>query len=646
MPKTRSTLSRKKSQRPNKSQKPCMLHTALTSAAEVPSDVLQLIINYLSPTRCASQFPYHIHVLQRLAGVNRRWRAVAMPQLYQTVVIDIDESPKKKKTVSKGNKLSTNIGLFGPDLVRMACKARITVRGSGQTSLSLARKLQSAGLGDTVWRGIERLHLDTSQCNFKGVLKKDVKGGKRSLDSLNKLLLAALPSLREISFLGPCANKLYHGIPIQQLISEHMGRPQPLRVLRITSDIHPDLTSHSSRLSTPIRLTCLDINTIEMAEAAPLRLPPLLASSLVELRLGAMYFRKVWEPFAAPSKRSLVFSSLKSLTLCFSLRREIQPRNSNAIKFDMNSDDEDWWAEEYDGYNTPEGSDPCPEIDTSGYLEPTKFGTPKFPVLTSLEIRRFPGSLDYFLTLFGSSPITSLSLWSLKHRITVYMDLTLFRQLRDLSVRFLDAIHGLDEERIGIALSYMFRTVNPRLESLTLMMHIYEPFKLELGAPSFADNLTSLTLEGHIALDHALTLLPLLNNLQRLNIFAGVTDPVPAAAFMSKYKQNYAPNLLPPLSTSVRCVRAEHLQKFSKEAVLFIFTDIPRTAAEEVSLYRHLILDLVCRVPSLRTLMVSAASLEGVRKSIDMLAKPSVGPEHMSHIRCVEIPVVDEFHLN
>ncbi|KAJ2103718.1 hypothetical protein GGI09_000516 [Coemansia sp. S100] len=571
MPKTRSTLSRKKSQKPNKPQKLCMLHTTSTSAAEVPSDVLQLIFDYLSPTHCASQFPNHMHVLRQLAGVNRRWRAVAMPQLYQTVVIDIDEPTKKQSTHGEGNKLWTNIDLFtGTDLVRMAC---------------------------------------------------------------------------EISFLGPGAHMVYNRIPISQLINARLGGPQPLRVLRITSDIHLDFARRLSQLSTPIQLTCLDINTIEITEGAPLLLPPLQTSTLVELRLGSIHVKKLWEPFIAPPSSSLLFSSLKSLTLCFTLGREIQPRHSNAIKFAVDSEDEDWWEEDDDGHHGLSEMDPDPETSTPGHMASTKFGTPKFPVLTSLEIRRFPRSLKQFLSLFESSPITKLSLWSLKHRIPDDLDLSPFRELRNFSVRFLDVIDGADEELIDNSLSSIITTVNPRLQALTLMMHTYDPFKLELDAPSFADNLTSLTFEGHIVLSHAVSLLPLLSNLQRLNIFASVTDSVPAAAFKREYRQNIAPHLLPPLSTSLRCVRAEHLQKLAKEELWAITTHIPRNAAEEVSLYRHLILYLVCRVPSLNTLMVSAASLEGVKKSINTLANPGIGPEHLSRIRCVEIPVVDEFYF-
>ncbi|KAJ2861200.1 hypothetical protein GGH94_005056 [Coemansia aciculifera] len=162
---------------------------------------------------------------------------------------------------------------------------------------------------------------------------------------LNELLSAALPLLREIAFLGPGANKAYNCILIHRLINTRLDGPQPLQVLRITSDIHPDFTSHLSRLSTPIQLTCLDINIINISEdtvgGTPLLLPPLLASTLIDLRLGSVYVRKLWEPFVAPSDSDLVFSSLKSLTLCFTLGREIQPREYNATKFSMDSEDED-----------------------------------------------------------------------------------------------------------------------------------------------------------------------------------------------------------------------------------------------------------------------------------------------------------------
>ncbi|KAJ2059856.1 hypothetical protein GGI17_004129 [Coemansia sp. S146] len=157
--------------------------------------------------------------------------------------------------------------------------------------------------------------------------------------------------------------------------------------------------------------------------------------------------------------------------------------------------------------------DPDPETATPGHMASTKFGTLKFPVLTSLEIRRVPRNLKKFLSLFESSPLLTLSLWSLKHRIPDDLDLPPFGELRSLSVRFSDCMYGFDEEHVDTSLSPIITTVTPWLHALTLMMHTYDPFKLELGAPSFADNLTSLTFEGHIVLDHAITLLPLLTNL-------------------------------------------------------------------------------------------------------------------------------------
>ncbi|KAJ2688454.1 hypothetical protein IWW39_002220 [Coemansia spiralis] len=560
-------------------------------------------------------------------------------------VIILEPTRLKRTRVDDPSKVRTNITLYaGSDQVNMVREVWILVQGSGLTSLSLAQKLQSLGLGDRVWSGVQKLLLDTSRCTAKGVTKKDMKDSEKSLHELNDLLSAVFPSLSEISFLGPGADKPFHSIPINPLINECLSGSQPLRVLRISSDIHPDLTSH---LSTPIQLTCLDINTIEMeGNGSPLTLPPLLASTLVELRLGSVYVNQVWEPFEASSEGGLVFASLKSLTLCFSLRRGIQPRHPNAVKYSMGSEDEDWWGEEDDGLHGISDSDKWRDVGSSGYMESKRFGTPQFPVLASLEIRRFSRDLELFMTLFEDCPLTSLSLWSLKGRMPEDLDLSSFDELRSLSVRFVDVINEYDDELIGNALSSIFTTANRRLQSLTLMIHSYDSFAPRLDEPTFADNLTTLTFEGHTPVFHYMSLLPLFSNLQRLNIFANVTGSVRAAEFVGMYKSIVARDLEPPLSTSLQCVRAERLQKFASEERWAIYTDFPRTATEEVSLYRNLILDLVCRVPSVRTLMVSEASLEGVRKSIDMLAKPGVGPEHMSHIRCVGVPVVEEHYMD
>ncbi|KAJ1814079.1 hypothetical protein LPJ60_006147, partial [Coemansia sp. RSA 2675] len=190
-----------------------------------------------------------------------------------------------------------------------------------------------------VWSGVQKLLLDTNRCTAKGVTKKDMKDSEKSLHELNGLLSAAFYSLSEILFLGPGADKPFHSIPINLLINERLSGSQPLRILRISSDIHPNLTSH---LSTLIQLTCLDINTIEMeGNGSPLTLPPLLASTLVELRLGSVYVNQVWEPFEASPEGGLVFVSLKSLMLCFSLHRGIQPCHPNAVKYSMGLEDED-----------------------------------------------------------------------------------------------------------------------------------------------------------------------------------------------------------------------------------------------------------------------------------------------------------------
>ncbi|KAJ2071003.1 hypothetical protein GGH13_003642, partial [Coemansia sp. S155-1] len=92
------------------------------------------------------------------------------------------------------------------------------------------------------------------------------------------------------------------------------------------------------------------------------------------------------EPFIAPPSSSLVFSALKSLTLCITLGREIRPRPSNAFKFAVDSEDENWWKEDNNSHHGLSELDSDLETRTPGFMASTKFGMPQFPALTSLEI--------------------------------------------------------------------------------------------------------------------------------------------------------------------------------------------------------------------------------------------------------------------
>ncbi|KAJ2344376.1 hypothetical protein GGH91_002890, partial [Coemansia sp. RSA 2671] len=130
----------------------------------------------------------------------------------------------------------------------------------------------------------------------------------------------------------------------------------------------------------------------------------------------------------------------------------------------------------------------------------------------------------------------SLSLWSLKGRMPEDLDLSSFDGLHSFSVRFVDVINEYDDELIGNALSSIFTTANHRLQSLTLMIHSYDSFVPRLDEPTFADNLTMLTFEGHTPVFHYMSLLSLFSNLQRLNIFANVTNSIRAAEFVGMYK--------------------------------------------------------------------------------------------------------------
>ncbi|KAJ2896953.1 hypothetical protein IWW38_001866, partial [Coemansia aciculifera] len=233
---------------------------------------------------------------------------------------------------------------------------------------------------------------------------------RESTDALNELLMQAMPSLCKIEFLGSADDEIYHGIPIDRLINEHLGGPKPLQVLRVVSNMHPALTStHMADMSSvPIQLTRLDLNTSDgMDGGAALRLPPLLASSLVELRLGSVAANRIWEPFlpdtsaAAGSSRAgrLVFSSLKSLSLSFTKMCEIKSRFSSGIQYSIDDEDNDWYEEEDYDHIPPGGVDPDTPSSMPGHMISTRFGVPQFPMLHKLEIRRILRNVPQFLSL-------------------------------------------------------------------------------------------------------------------------------------------------------------------------------------------------------------------------------------------------------
>ncbi|KAJ2751706.1 hypothetical protein GGI19_004306 [Coemansia pectinata] len=60
-----------------------------------------------------------------------------------------------------------------------------------------------------------------------------------------------------------------------------------------------------------------------------------------------------------------------------------------------------------------------------------------------------------------------------------------------------------------------------------------------------------------------------------------------------------------------------------------------------LALYRGLLYDLVCNLPSLTTLQVRATSLEGVKECIQELVDSNVAPGFLGHFRNIKLQAID-----
>ncbi|KAJ2908471.1 hypothetical protein GGI21_002854 [Coemansia aciculifera] len=470
-----------------------------------------------------------------------------------------------------------------------------------------------------------------------------------------------MPSLCKIEFLGSADNEIYRGIPIDRLINEHMGGQKPLQALRVVSNMHPALTStHMADMSSaPIQLTHLDLNTSDGRDGGvALRLLPLLASSLVELRLSSVAANQMWEPFlpsiaaAAVNSRanSLVFSSLKSLSLRFTKMCEIKSRSSSGIQYSIDDEDDDWYDEEED-YDrlSPGGVDPDTPSGTPGHMISTRFGVPQFPVLNKLEIRRIPRNVAQFLSLFADCPITTLSIWLLHHRITEKFDFSSFSMLRSLSIRSVNALKELDfdESVLNRSLTQIYTTANPKLQSLTLMLHTYCPYVPCLESPTFASNLAMLTLEGHLFIPVAAALLPQLDNLLRLNIFGGVATNTTGSKLAKACKSQAAPIRKRMLNKSLRCIRADQLQEPADDTDWGLVHNDPKNKVALAGLYRGMLLELeFWRFPNLDTLLADESIVDILKENIVSFVKANPDFKHLRKLRCLKIQASEERFIN
>ncbi|KAJ2437127.1 hypothetical protein GGF42_008727 [Coemansia sp. RSA 2424] len=275
---------------------------------------------------------------------------------------------------------------------------------------------------------------------------------------------------------------------------------------------------------------------------------------------------------------------------------------------------------------------------TSRSLTSTKFGTPLFPALTSLKISKFPGHLNQFLSLFAASPLSKLYIGGFNRLIPDELDLTPFTGLRSFGVCFIDPIIWNQNAYISHCLTSICQTANSKLQSLMLNMYIRDDFGFPAMEPAFADSLVSLTLLGEISSEDVGCLLRQLPKLKWLSMQSSVVPYIPSNEMLVELCQEKSKGRLSrPVNKSLRCLRAGRLQEEAYYANDMYPFGISGTVTQKLSLYRGLVFDLVCRLPSLDTLLISSAYLEGVKECVQVLVDSGVARKQTSHLPCLKL---------
>ncbi|KAJ1920427.1 hypothetical protein LPJ71_001428 [Coemansia sp. S17] len=647
----------------------------LNNAATAPSDVLQLIFRYLSPAphpRCSPEdLLTHLQSIQRVAAVNCQWRATALPTFYRTVLVVIGDPEAKavpfdsfanRRAYKEGKyqrdadppttgveiKLRTNIELLhAMGQTDNAREAQIIVHGLGQTAVQIMHQLQLAGFGGgkIVWPGVERLRIDTFYADFVTQTKERhdfgpeyngshvIGTGHTYHRALNELLSRALPSLREIEYYGDMTVEIYAAVPVNGLIYERLHGPTPLRTLRIAGDCGPDVSNENKKegkQDAPVSIERLEIDTTEGVFS--ISMPPILASSLIELKLEPAIVDEVWKPFVSKvvptsNKTPLLFSSLKTLKLGFSMMHEHFLNKPAASRtFDLSSSD---------------GNGLFAKVKPH-FMRSAKYGRPKFPVLTSLEIRYFPRNLKKFLTLFAASPITSLVICDTPFTAQGSLDLSKFHGLRSFAIRITEAMNLRETTNINEALSAIFSTVTPSLQHLTLAMDIDKSVGLQLGTPPFADSLRSLTLEGEYGQRDVESLLQLFPYLRGVSVCAIVSEPIATVSnLVDEYRRANTTQLLTALNSSLRVLSVHDKRYYTGFGGSDRVSHRNHTLPLGLDNYRGLFVGLVCRLPALDRLRVASKYLDDINEIINALVDTNVSPEHTDLFGRLRVQLLD-----
>ncbi|KAJ2040889.1 hypothetical protein GGI08_000122 [Coemansia sp. S2] len=360
--------------------------------------------------------------------------------------------------------------------------------------------------------------------------------------------------------------------------------------------------------------------------------PIMIADTLVELKLAPVIEEFEWnlleylgdmdstEGGSVSSKSLISFSSLKTLVL-----KAMNIEHVLEYRFEGREDEEE--SEEGTLYYDDVQSQLC-----TRFRDLPEYDTPKFPVLSSLELR---DSIHYWsLSMFADSPITSLVLCCSACSFQSDFDLSIFRGLRSLSLRFTSTISKDDTARVSKALS----TVCPSLKHLTLALTVGKSLRLLFPRLPFADSLTLLTLEGEHRQHDVEYMLRLFPNLRRLSVCVIFSEPIFSdSRLIDEYQCANAAKTLPPLNTSLRVLEAYGKRYFSDYYRRNSTPKSKRLMAPELNHYRGMIVSLVCRLPALDMLRVGAQSVDGVTKGIGAIVSTNVGLEYIGCLQRLRV---------
>ncbi|KAJ2751407.1 hypothetical protein GGI19_004501 [Coemansia pectinata] len=322
-----------------------------------PYRVLQLVLDYLSPVpgpSCTSNgLLAHLRSLQRVAAVNREWRAVALPMFYRTAYVIIgypldsldaydsdgkgmlsdgsDNSASEgdihavdtdgQGEVKRGDDwdsgddeellntiglsrdgveicLDTNIGLIhAMGQTGNVREVQIIVQGMGQTAGQLLHQLLLAELGRHMWPAVERLRIDMRDSSSTTRTYTMAEEKPKAVEELNNLLSDILPSLREIKFYGPHSKAIYGCVLVERLFKERLHRPESLRAVRVKSDCWPKLADDCDVRKTdlPVYIECMEIDGPDETYIMPI--PTMVADTLVDLKLNPLIVGYEWKLF-------------------------------------------------------------------------------------------------------------------------------------------------------------------------------------------------------------------------------------------------------------------------------------------------------------------------------------------------------------